>query len=373
MKPPPNIVFLIRSLNYGGAERQLLTLAQHLDRTQFTPIVLAFYGGGPSAAGLNAAGVKVISLNKTGRWDLLGFAWRLAREIRRLQPQIIYSFMDLPNLCALGLRLVTRARIVWGVRVSELELERRDWLVRGGFRLAARLARRADLVICNSHAGRDFHLARGYPAKQTIVIHNGIDTARFTLARATGHLLRRAWGVRDEEKLVGLVARLDPIKDHPTFLQAAAQLASQRPDTRFICVGDGPANYLRELQKQADELGLSGKIIWESGRDDLPAVYNALNALVLSSVGEGFPNVVAEAMACGVICVVTDVGDAAQIVGPHGAVVPPKDADALALALAQVLNATPAPFALRARIVENFSAEKLAQQTAETFLKLARR
>ena len=370
MNPPLKILFLIRSLNFGGAERQLATLVKNLKPTEFTPAILVFYDGGPIAEELLAAGFKVISLQKTGRWDVARFAWRMAREARRLQPDIIYSFMDLPNLCALGLRLLGRSRLVWGVRVAELELQNRDWLIRRGFSLAAHYSKRADLVICNSQAGRDFHLRHGYPADKTIVISNGIDTGRFTIARATGQLLRRNWGVRDNEKLVGLVARLDPIKDHPLFLQAAARVVAQQPDTRFICVGEGPTDYLRKLQNQAEELGLFDRLIWEKGRQDLPAVYNALDTLALSSAGEGFPNVVAEAMACGVPCVVTDVGDAAHIVGNLCRVVPPKDAEAFAQALLQVIHQTPDPFALRARITENFSAESLSRNTAAALFKL---
>jgi glycosyltransferase involved in cell wall biosynthesis len=365
MPQPLKLVLLIRSLNYGGAERQLATLARHLNPQEFDWQVITFYDGGPVADELRAAGIPVVSLAKRGRWDVAGFARRLYGEIRRLRPDIVYSFLDAPNLCALALRPFTGGRLVWGMRASELEIARQDWLVRGAFRLACRLAPRADLIICNSHAGRDFHLARGYPPGKTIVVSNGVDTARFVIDRERGRHLRAAWGVGDGDKLAGLVGRLDPIKDHRNFLQAAAVVHEKRPDARFVCVGDGPADYLRELQAE-----VAGRVIWAGATDDVTAVYNALDALVLSSTGEGFPNVVAEAMACGVNCVVTDVGDAARIVGDLGRVVPPRQPAALASAISESWDAPAAPETLRARIADNFSAEKLARETARTLLQL---
>jgi glycosyltransferase involved in cell wall biosynthesis len=363
-------MLVIRSLDYGGAERQLATLAQHLDRERFAVAVMPFYDGGPLAEELRASGVEVISLKKNGRWDVVGFLWRLTRAAWRWRPHVVYGFMEAANLCALWLRFFTRARAVWGVRVSDVDLARCDWLVRVMFRVACRLSGRADLVICNSQAGRDFHLKRGYPAEKTVVVHNGTDTARFTIARQTGRRARAAWGVGAEEKLVGLVGRLDAIKDHANFLRAAKSVSEECPAARFVCVGDGPAAYLGELQKLAGELNLGGKVIWSRGRGDMPDVYNALDALVLSSYGEGFPNVLAEAMSCGVPCATTDAGDAGLIVGTHGPVAPPKDAQALAAVLLQILNHPPAPTALRSRIVDNFSAEIMARKTGETLISL---
>ena len=370
MKSPLRLVFLARSLNYGGAERQLATLAKALDARDFAVSVVTFYAGGPVARELGAAGVAVHSVAKRGRWDTARFAWRLARLLRGLRPDIIHSYLDVPNLCALALRNVTRARVVWGVRASDLAWEQQDWLSRTTFHAACRLARRADLIICNSQAGRAYHLARGYPARQTVVIPNGIDTNYFTIDHTAGQRVRAAWGITPQEKLVGLVGRLDAVKGHPIFLQAAAQLHAQRPGTRFVCVGDGPADYRQMLQRQAGVLGLGAKVIWAGGRGDLPDIYNALDVLALASNSEGWPNVLAEAMACGVPCVTTEVGDAAQIVGGTGRVVPTKNPTALADALRDILDAPAETDILRARVLENFSAARLARDTAAALQQL---
>jgi glycosyltransferase involved in cell wall biosynthesis len=198
-----------------------------------------------------------------------------------------------------------------------------------------------------------------------VVIPNGIDTKRFCPDPEARQRIRAEWGVTESEKLIGLVGRLDPMKDHPTFLRAAALLMQEREDVHFVCVGDGPADYRRELHALGEELGLGQRLIWASARGDMPAVYNALDIATSSSYGEGFPNVVGEAMACGVPCVVTHVGDSARIVGETGVVVPPKDPEALAVGWKSSLARDGSEVALKARlrVEENFSVGRMVERT----------
>ena len=115
----------------------------------------------------------------------------------------------------------------------------------------------------------------------------------------------------EDEKLIGRIARLAPDKGYPIFLEAAALLSKERKDVRFVIAGAGPESYRRQLQLLSQELGLAERLIWAGARPDMPAVYNALDILCSSSDSEGFGLTVAEAMACGVPCVATDVGDSA--------------------------------------------------------------
>jgi glycosyltransferase involved in cell wall biosynthesis len=139
---------------------------------------------------------------------------------------------------------------------------------------------------------------------------------------------------------------MDPQKDHPAFLQAAACLSSTQAcggipgaDVRFVCIGDGPDSYTRQMQALARQLGLEERLIWAGACSNMVAAYNALDLLVSSSAwGEGFSNVVGEAMACGIPCVVTDVGDSALIVGNREQVAPRGDPRALAAAVIQLLS-----------------------------------
>src|SRR5262249_3041913 len=167
----------------------------------------------------------------------------------------------------------------------------------------------------------------------TIDVPHGLAAERFRPDASARASVRARLGVTEEDLLVGRVGRLDAQKDYPTFLRAAAEIARARSDTCFICVGTGPSGTERRLRDLGDELGLGDRLIWARPRDDMPAIYNALDVMVSSSAyGEGLPNVVAEAMACGVPCVVTDSGDSGWVVGDLGRVVPPSNVEALASA-----------------------------------------
>jgi glycosyltransferase involved in cell wall biosynthesis len=208
------------------------------------------------------------------------------------------------------------------------------------------------------------------------VIPNGVDTRRFAPDRASGSRLRASWRVRERSLLIGIVGRLDPMKDHQTFLRAAAILANSRADARFVCIGAGPERYTSDLKTLAGELGLGDKVIWPGFiLRDIPAAYNALNICCSSSsFGEGTSNSIAEAMACGVPCVVTDVGDSKLIVGETGVVVPPKNPAALSAGLAAMahrLNENPKlPHEVRERIELRLSLPALVRRTSKTLLDL---
>jgi glycosyltransferase involved in cell wall biosynthesis len=359
-----NVLFLTRSLSLGGAERQLVTLAGGLARRGHVVRVAVFYAGGPLSVELDRERIPILDLAKAGRWDLVGFARRLARCVRQVGPDVIHGYLTAPNLAASVVRTVSpRSRVVWGVRASDMDLSRYDGFEEWTFQLTRPLARTADRIVVNSNAGRKFHVARGYPADRTVVIPNGIDTARFRPLPAERAAARAELGSGDDEILIGTIARLDPMKDHDTFLSAAAILAARRPDVRFVAAGSGP---VEDWRRRARERGLGGRVTFSGPRADIERVYAALDlATSTSAFGEGFPNAVAEAMACGVACVVTDVGDSASIVEGLGAVVRPGDPVALADAWATMLRPGAAPSAarLRSSIESRFSIDALVART----------
>ncbi|MHC5827541.1 MAG: glycosyltransferase, partial [Nostoc sp.] len=164
-------------------------------------------------------------------------------------------------------------------------------------------------------------------------------TERFQPNPEAGLQVRTEWRISKDTILIGLVGRLDPMKDHPTFLKAVALLCKEREDIRFVCVGMGSHEYAQELYQLAEELEVAEKVIWAGGRADMPDIYNALDInCSSSSYGEGFSNVIGEAMACGVPCVVTDVGDSAWIIGDTGIVVPPNNPEALKAGITSLIN-----------------------------------
>ncbi|QMS91445.1 glycosyltransferase [Nostoc edaphicum CCNP1411] len=372
------IVFLIRDLNYGGAERQLVTLVKALDKQYFDITVLCFY---PSSLlsldkDLKDNGIPIICLDKKGRWHLFGFFWDLLQHLQGIHPDILHGYIGIPNLITIFLKpFFPSTRMIWGIRSSNVESNFYDWLGSLLFQLECLLSRFADLIIVNSYAGRTYYLAHGFPANKMTVIPNGIDIELFKPDQKDRIKIRSSWGIYQDMILIGLVGRLDIRKDHPTFLKAAALLFEERQDIRFVCVGSGSEKYAQELYERANKLSISDQVIWVKACTDMPAIYNALDIVVSSSYTEGFPNVIGEAMACGVPCVVTDVGDSAWIVGDTDVVVPPKNPEALKNTMKKLIETIGIygcdRTQIRQRIIDYFSVAQLALKTEAALLGLS--
>jgi len=365
---PRSVLFLIRSLDVGGAERQTVTLATELARRGHRVHVAVFYGGGALEHELTNTGVIVTNLEKRGRGDAVAFMRRLVTLLRRLRPDALYTFLDGANVYgAVARRFARSTRLIWGIRSSLLEHRRygldHDLL----FRASIALSRGADMIVSNSHAGAEYHAGRGYPSKKIRVVPNGIDTDRFTPQPFAGRSLRAKLGIAPNVPLVGLVGRLDPVKDHATFFRAIARLQNRPQPVHAICAGSGPEAFAEQLRQQTEQLGIAPVVHWVKAAESMTALYAALDLLVCSSVGEGFPNAIAEAMACEVPCVVTDVGDSALIVAELGVVVPPRDDQSLADGIARLLAAATPKWraACRTRIVDNYGVSRLAERTAD--------
>jgi glycosyltransferase involved in cell wall biosynthesis len=370
------VAFLVRSLDYGGAERRLVVLAKAINKESFAVTIICFYSGGNLEKALENSGVRLISLDKRGRWDVLGFLNRLARCLRLLRPDVVHSYLDIPNLLALGAKLLSSStQVIWGEGASDINLDHYDWLRRLSFRLECLLAHLADYIIVNSNAGRSHLLRHGFPDEKLGVIFNGFDLELFRPDPSARAEVRREFGVSEEQLLIGLVGRLDPVKDHYTFLSAASLLLKERRDLLFVCVGSGPESYAARLRQFAEQAGIAGKVRWIEARPDIAAVYNALDINVSSSESEGFSNVVGEAMACGVPCVVTEAGDSPLIVGDTGIVVPARDPQALCAGLTSCLEGDRNEMGKRARlrIKENWSVERLAEQTEGVLLSVCKK
>ncbi len=371
------VLFLISALNRGGAERQLTLLVRALDRARFAITVVTVYDGGALRGAIEGIeGVEVLSLHKQGRGDYLKPLLRLWRILRQKHPHIVHGCMGSANELALLFGKRIGAKAVWGIRASNIDFSHYDRISAWHFHLSARLSRFADLIIANSFAGRDHHLASGYAGERMIVIPNGFETDRFRPDRHAGNRIREAWRIPPDALLIGLVARIDPMKDHTTFLRAAALLAAKRDDVRFVCVGDGREPYRQSLTALGDELGLGARLVWAGELANMPSVQNALDiATSAANFGEGFSNAIGEAMACGVPCVVTDVGDSALLVGDTGIVVPPGDPAALAAAWSALLDLSPhrqgeLGAAARERMIRHYSVEALARSTERAMVRL---
>ncbi len=364
------VVLFLRSLNYGGAERQVVALARGADPARCQMSVVSFYGDGLLQPELEKAAIPVVVVGKTGRWDILHFFQRLIRIMRQSSPNVLYSFLPVPNAVAVLLKVwFPKLKVVLGVRTSGKDYRRYDWTYRLSFVLERRLSVFADRIVVNSLAGETNLIRQGYPAKKIVVVHNGIDTRACYPDRQAGGVMRSQWGIPTDAQVVGLVGRLDPMKGHDLFLKSAEILIQQFPRIHFVMVGDGSASYRAEMEGLAESLGLNRHLTWVRGQEEMRAVYNAFDLLCMASLfGEGFPNAVGEAMACAVPCAVTAVGDAGVLVGDCGRVVPPGDAQELAQAISSLITLSPTERQAlgnkaRSRIVDNFSVENMVAAT----------
>lgn len=317
------VFHVITGLDTGGAETMLAALALEKQKRSEYPVIVSLIDGGSQFDRLCDAGCRVIGLGMTRGRPSLAALFRLAALIRREKPAVIQSWMyhaDLAALAALwlsGRRVGTR--LFWGVRCSDMDAARYRWLRR----LCAWLSGGPDGVIANSEAGLRFHVdTLGYRPRRSAVVHNGFDTDRYRFDGAARKRLRQELDIDEAAFVIATIARDDPMKDYPNLLAALDSLDG----FTALAIGKGT-----EVLAGARGLVALGE------RRDIPALLSAVDALVSpSAFGEGLSNVIGEAMACGRPIVATDVGDARQLIGDAGIVVPPRDPAALAEAVVRL-------------------------------------
>jgi glycosyltransferase involved in cell wall biosynthesis len=365
------VLFFIRSMVVGGSQRQLTMLARGLAQRGHQVLVAVFYTGGEIDVARHDPSLRVLALEKSGRWDAIGPLARFRRLLLTERPDVLYAFQPTQSVLAALLRPRRCShRLVLGVRAAGMEMDRYDILSGFAYRLEPWLSRCADLIIANGRAVRVDAIKRGMPGERIVVVPNGIDTETMHPDPPAGRAQRRAWGISEDSFVIGCVARFDPMKDHATFLAAAARFARDHPDARFVCVGDGPARYRDHLRALARSLELDRCLVWAGELNDLKGAYNAFDIATLSSAfGEGFPNVVAESMACGTPLVATDVGDVRLIVGELGEVVLPRRPDLLCSGWTRLRQRLAQNCALRdaarQRIIVNYGVDAMVQRSAD--------
>ena len=325
---PTTILHLITGLETGGAEQMLARLVTRLDPARFRSVVVSMTGPGVIGPKLTEAGIELLSLDlPPGRPDPRGLM-RLVRIVRTVRPGVLLTWLYHADLLGLLAKpFLGECRLYWNIRCTE------SWNANVVRRMLVAGSRVPDAVVVNSSAGQLFHEGIGYRPRRWEMIPNGYDTATFRRDEAARASLRRELDIADDAVAIGLPARYHPMKDHATFLAAAARLAAAEPKAVFVLAGPGVDATNRALTDMIAAAGLGGRIRLLGNRGDMVRVYSALDIVTLSSAyGEGHPNVLGEAMSCEVVCAATDVGDAAELIGPTGAVVPPRDPEALAVA-----------------------------------------
>ncbi|TKB69500.1 MAG: glycosyltransferase [Nitrospira sp.] len=364
------IIHVISDLDTGGAEVMLAKLVGAMDRDRFSNTVISLTGRGQLGEQIESSGVTVHTLGmKRGRPDIFALP-RLIRLFRTLQPTIVQSWLYHADLLStMAVKFSGLPILVWNVRCSDMDLKRYPPLTRRVQRMLAWWSATPAAVIVNSEAGRKLHEQIGYRPRHWDVIPNGFDTQRFHPDSSVRVSLRKEWHVPEDTVVVALVARFDPMKDHAVFLEAAQQVAKARKNVCFLLVGKDT----QTLAPAVAAKGLTDRVRVLGYRSDIERLLPSVDVLCLSSAfGEGFPNVLGEAMACGVPCVSTDVGDARGIIFDTGLVVPARDPAALAHAMIDLIDRGPVARATlgraaRERIEKTYSLPIIVEQYMTTY------
>ncbi|MDO5667109.1 MAG: glycosyltransferase [Alcaligenaceae bacterium] len=364
------VVHLISGLGHGGAETVLYRLVAHAHKDKH--IVLSMQDEGVMGDSLREAGVELHCLNMpAGKMSPADF-WRLRNKLKQLAPDVVQCWMYHADIVGgLAARLAGIKAVLWGIRNSGDNLarsSRSSYLLARYFSWTSYFIPR--LIVACAELAAKRHIAWGYQRSKFRVIPNGYDLSRWRpLDSASKKQQRENLNLSPDEEVIAFVARWNPLKDHANLIQAMSLLIQKRPTVKLLLIGEGLDQDNAELMALLAEakLEVSHHVLLLGRRDDVPELMPLLDLHVLASLAEGFPNVVAEAMACEVPNVVTNVGDAAFIVGSYGWVVSPQQSELLAGAINQALDFLKSSEAsvfkqqCRQRVLENFSLDKMIQ------------
>ncbi len=372
------VLHIITGLTIGGAENMLYKLLSKTNRSLFEPIVISLMDGGIFSDRIQALGIPVYSIGMSqGKFKLVDI-YRLIDKVHTIKPALIQGWMYHANLAAQLASIFTFKPIpvVWNIRHSLYSLNYEKLSTAIAIKVLNGLSRFPKKIVYNSKISAEQHKQLGYRIAKTVVIPNGFDTEIFTPSIESRISIRTELGLTEDTFLIGRICRYDPMKDFPNFLHAAALLLKDYPDVHFILAGTKVDWDNQTLCQLINELGIAKSLHLFGERQDLPRITAALDiASTSSAYGEAFPNVIGEAMSCGVPCVVTDVGDSAWIVGNTGRVVPPKNSQALTNAYKDLLvlgaeGRSALGKAARARVMENFSLDFIVNQYEKLYEKV---
>lgn len=336
------IIHIIVGLNVGGAETMVRRLIESDPTTSYSTVVVSLTSLGVIGESLRARGVRVHTLGMSSAWDFPITLWRLVKLIRQYRPRIVQTWMYHADLLGgVAARLAGSCAIVWGIRSTNIRqgpLSVTFWLVRLCAICSHIVPHR---IICAAKSAKAKHIKLGYAAHKMIVIPNGFDFSAFDRHIHSRAKARMELGFNDSEIVVGAVGRFDPLKDFHNFVTAASYLAAKRRNVKFLMVGRNIEWSNHTLRGWIEDEGLVKDFQLVGEQSDVPYFLSAMDIFCLSSVSEAFPNVVVEAMAMGLPCVVTRAGDAADILGDDEFVVPVKDSASLSEALLRMCDLTP--------------------------------
>ncbi len=320
------ILHIISQLGMGGAERQLYLLLKGL-RSQYDFIVVSYDKERLDYMdAIQSLGVQVIVILKgPGLIGRLRFLKELRNLIRTIAPDIVHTWLSSANFwgriaCLLSKK---KRRIIASVRnVGEMDKKILETLAD---RL---LAKKTDVIIANTFAARNYMLSYKIPEKKIRVIHNGIDPKSYDFSATKGEI-RKQLSIPQDKVLIGTVGRMMPQKNHFMFVEVAREILRKRNDVHFVLVGDGELR--QNIEALISKYGLCEMFTLTGQRDDIPQLLRAFDIFILTSLWEGLPNVIMEAMCARLPVVATDVGGVSELISPgeNGFLVPPNDINSM--------------------------------------------
>ena len=332
------VIHVIVGLEIGGAENMLRRLIDSdIDSISNTTVV-SLTTLGTIGEVLCTQRVKVYALGMTSIFSFPVTLWRLIQIFRKFRPAIVQTWMYHADLMGGLAAIIAGCRVVWNVRSTAIPqgvMSVTYWLIRlcaiASYVIPVR-------IICCAQAAKDAHIKLGYVINKMVVIPNGYDFTNFTPCLNSRAKDRAYLGFGFGDIVICTVGRFDPLKDFHNFISAASKLSAIRNDVKYVMVGRNVDASNTTLLGWIDNAGLTEKFLLLGERSDIPSILSAIDIFCLSSVNEAFPNVVVEAMAMSVPCVVTKAGDAAEILGDDEFVVPVQDSGALSDALLRLCN-----------------------------------
>lgn len=362
------ILYVITGLYTGGGERMLYNLLSKINRDRFSPVVVSLLDRGTWGDRIETLGIPVHTLGMQQGMPTPTAFWRLTQLVSQIKPDLIQGWMYHGNLAVqlASIFYSQKVPVLWNIQNSVYSLSHEKIMTASVIKLCAYLSKFTKKIIYVSKTSKTQHEALGYYSERSCLIPNASDNLQFVPSSQAKVSFRSELGLPEETFLIGLICRYHPMKDHANFIQAAAILLKHYPQVHFVLVGTEVDHKNQSLNQIIQELKIANQIHLLGERKDIPRITAALDIASSSSAyGEAFPLVLAEAMSCGIPCVVTDVGDSGWIVGNTGIVVPPKQPKALADAWKDlILNSDRIALgqAARARILEYFSLESVVTQ-----------
>ncbi len=360
MRTRRRVIHLITGLDVGGAELYLLRLLSQLDANLIESKVICLRSVGVVGERMKQLGIAVEGLEmQPSKPTLTGFL-KLIRILMNEKPDVLMTWLYHADLMGLLAGKLTGVKnIIWNIRSADMDMSQYHPLSAWVVRLCTFLSGFPSVIFVNSRAGLTAHQQAGYRPRRWEWIPNGVNVDEFLPNKKAAGLLRKSLNLPLNTPLVGMLARVDPMKDHATFLRAARKVAELQPKVHFLLAGEGCVPENGQLSHLINENQLQGKIHLIGLRQDVSALFAGLDVYLSSSITEGFPNAIAEAMACGVPVAATDAGDSAYLIGETGLITPVGNAQALAESCLFLLNETKLNKQnrrglTRKRIVENF-------------------